>query len=91
MIHATIVAIALVTIGGTCLPDDQSSAKLQKKPVGNDTCGGGEDIARKVEICAQPLMDILQGTIKKWPTTSEDVKEMCDSVSSFTIRGISSI
>ena len=86
IIHATIVAIVIVAIGGHCKPpEDQSRAKLQKRPASNETCGGVEGIAKRVEACAQPLMDILEGSLKKWPTTNQDVKELCDSVSSFKI------
>lgn len=62
----------------------QTSAKLQstKQKSQNDTaCGTLYDLAHKVEVCAKPLMDILQGTIEKWPTNEKETSDLCSSVS----------
>lgn len=45
-------------------------------------CGTVNDIARRVEVCAQPLMDILEGTIAKWPRSDDDAQALCNQFGS---------
>lgn len=49
---------------------------------GNLTCGTTDDLAMQVQTCAKPLMDILEGTIEKWPRNEKDAADLCNSVSS---------
>ena len=63
------------------------NARLQKQPQFEGTCGNSDDLAKRVEVCAKPLMDLLQGTIEKWPRTNEDAKGLCDSVSESAMVG----
>lgn len=39
------------------------------------------DLPHLVEVCAKPLMDMITGTIEKWPRNVKDTQELCDSVS----------
>ena len=61
----------------------QTNSKLQKtkESATNETCGSFDDLALKVERCAQPLMEIIEGTIDPWPSTEEDIAKLCESVS----------
>lgn len=57
-----------------------ATARLQKHPQSSDgACGSVNDLAKRVEVCAKPLMDMLQGTVEKWPRTDEDAMTLCDS------------
>lgn len=59
------------------------NARLQKQPSPSTTfegtCGSSDDLAERVEVCAKPLMDILQGTVEHWPRNDEDAMKLCDS------------
>lgn len=68
-----------------CLAAQQSHALFL---AGNETsyvdvknCGTTDDLAERIEICAKPWMDMIQGTIEKWPRNTNDVKELCLTVS----------
>jgi len=50
------------------------------KQRGNDTCGSSDDLALKVEVCAKPLMDILEGKVEKYPQNDNDLLLLCNSV-----------
>lgn len=64
------------------------STKQQNRPHNSTTCRNSDELAYNVEICAQPLMDILQGTIEKWPANVADAGELCDKVGSRLIRSL---
>lgn len=66
---------------------DPKRGRLQSaKQSGNETCGSMDDVAYKIEICSQPLMDILEGRIKKYPRDINDVNELCQKVSMKRVR-----
>lgn len=79
-IHALETRGNPASIGGVGLKPQNgtASARLQKGPAGL-VCGNSNDLAKRVEVCAKPLMDLLQGTIEKWPRTNEDAMELCSS------------
>lgn len=52
----------------------------QNKQHNATTCRNSDDLAKNVEVCAEPLMDILQGTIEKWPSNNAEAGELCDKV-----------
>lgn len=95
--HSALVLLALVVLGceaqdqrqnpqasGVVARPRQQKQQTQQKqaPIGNITCGTLEDLVNRVEVCAAPLMDILQGSIAKWPRTDADIGDLCQSVSS---------
>lgn len=55
-----------------------ATTKLQKQPQ-DSNCGTLNDVSKRVEICAKPLMDLLQGTVEKWPRSEEDAMKLCES------------
>lgn len=58
------------------------NGRLQKQPTKPDpSCGGTDELAAKVAVCAKPLMNLLKGEVEKWPRTEEDAMQLCDSVS----------
>lgn len=77
-----LVIVALVSTSALT-QDNRQSPTRQSKPsnttLTSANCGGLSDIADKVQVCAKPLMDILTGTIPKWPKTDQDAKDLCDS------------
>lgn len=40
-------------------------------------CASIESLANRVESCAKPLINILQGSMEKWPQNENDVMETC--------------
>lgn len=44
-------------------------------------CGTSNDLAHRVEICAKPLLDLIQGTADFWPKNINEVKNLCEQVS----------
>jgi len=60
-----------------------SYERLAKK-TNSEPCGTFNDLAKRVDTCAKPLLDILAGTLEKWPETDDDAMKLCDDVS----RGI---
>lgn len=76
--------IAYASLNAFALDSRQNprQGRLQSpKQSGNETCGSIDDVADKIEVCAQPLMDILEGRIKKYPRDINDVNELCQTVS----------
>lgn len=51
----------------------------QKSLVADPNCGTLNDLAKRVDACAKPLMDLLQGTVEKWPRNEEDAATLCNS------------
>lgn len=73
-----IVLTALLAVSSA-----QNSRQNPTKQGANITCGTEDDLALRVQICAKPLMDILEGTIEKWPRNEQDAGDLCNSVSFF--------
>lgn len=44
-------------------------------------CESTNDLANRVDKCAEPLMDILSGKLREWPRTDEDAMALCEDVS----------
>ncbi|KAG9509088.1 hypothetical protein GZH46_02404 [Fragariocoptes setiger] len=46
----------------------------------NAKCGTTEQVADRIEMCARPLMDILEGTLEKWPDSTQDIRDLCGRI-----------
>lgn len=62
-------------------PNPQRPLLQKQAPQGAITCGSEEDLINRIDACAAPLMDILQGTITKWPRNDAEIGDLCQSVS----------
>lgn len=45
-------------------------------------CGSTETNALRVEFCARPLMDLVEGKVRVWPESARDIADICTTVSS---------
>lgn len=79
IVYASLDSFALDTRQNPKQQPQQNGRLQSTKQTFNETCGTKSDIAYKIEVCAEPLMDILEGRIKKWPRDNNDVHELCTS------------
>lgn len=47
----------------------------------NATCGTEYDLALRIQTCAKPLMNILEGELEHWPKNEKETADLCNTVS----------
>lgn len=60
---------------------DPTSSQIPKRANETECPKTFYDLSARVEICAKPLMDLLQGRVEKWPRVENDINDLCQSVS----------
>lgn len=46
-------------------------------------CGSVETNSRRVEFCAKPLMNLIEGDVEVWPNSTSDIAALCNVVSRY--------
>lgn len=79
----TCIFVMLIATLVVCMAQDsrQSPQSSPTKQSSNTTCGSTADMAAKIEACARPLMNIMEGTLEKKIENEKDCGELCASVS----------
>ena len=51
----------------------------------NIKCGTSNELADRIEVCAKPLLELVQGTTDVWPRNNADLVNLCEDVSIFVM------
>lgn len=85
MIFATALICGLLAI--TVSPTSQLEVTSEAKELAAiKECGTVDDLAHRIEVCAKPLLDLIQGTAQFWPKSVPDVKNLCERVSNMFLN-----
>lgn len=84
MIHDSRLVFITTLVGFAAL-SEQWGPEIKDDPnrqyVDAKNCGTTDDLAQRIEICAKPVLDLVQGTLEKWPKNINDARDLCVSVS----------